>query len=139
MVLLIPTKELVFHDLAVLAGAELPEPQFRLVAFEQEMWERTRRFLRDRGVPYIDALPALRECLGPGVERPSLSGAQPRRQGGTRDSTDGSRRGKNGTLARIDRQPYRTDWDGHPNPAGHCAIARLVVRELRRMGLLSGR
>jgi hypothetical protein len=63
----IPTKELVYASRVRASGLPIPAAYARLVDSESAMWARTRRFLDARGIPWIDALPALRESLGRGA------------------------------------------------------------------------
>jgi hypothetical protein len=58
----IPTKELVYATRVRASGVPMPETYARLVDAETAVWARTRRFLEARSIPWIDALPALREA-----------------------------------------------------------------------------
>lgn len=59
LVLLIPTKEYVFAD-----RVQDPSPELAALALqEQEFWAETRHQLDRRGIPWVDALPALRAEL----------------------------------------------------------------------------
>ena len=67
LVLLIPTKELVFGDLALRTLPEAPDYR-RLIETEETVRSQAMDFLRSHGVPFVDALPALRESLVRGVQ-----------------------------------------------------------------------
>jgi lysophospholipase L1-like esterase len=65
LVLLVPTKEQVFCE--SVPPALQSDPVFRrAVEDAQEIRRRTKAFLDDRGIPYLDPLPALRESLARG-------------------------------------------------------------------------
>ncbi|MGH9368457.1 MAG: GDSL-type esterase/lipase family protein [Thermoanaerobaculia bacterium] len=66
LVLLIPTKELVFRDEA--AKAPPAEDYWWVIEKEQIIRTRTMEFLRGRGIPFLDTLPALRESLARGLQ-----------------------------------------------------------------------
>ena len=95
IVLLIPTKELVFKSVVYETQQSMPDEYNTLIDNEELFWRRTKAYLEDQGIGYIDSLPVLRGCFRSGV------------------------------------QPYRITKDGHPNPAGHHAIAELVLSTLR--------
>jgi len=64
IVLLIPTKELVFQELW---GS--PSSAYRnLTENEEFFWKNTRDYLELNGIEYVDALPALREKLSLGIQ-----------------------------------------------------------------------
>ncbi len=67
LVLLIPTKELVFKDLAVVNGP-LPESLRELVDTEEVVLERIREFLVYHDIAYVDALDALRDYMSKGMQ-----------------------------------------------------------------------
>lgn len=69
VVLLLPTKELVFKDTVYSASTTIPEVYLNLIETEELFWQRTRNYLEDQGIYFIDALPVLRRCI--------LDGAQP--------------------------------------------------------------
>jgi lysophospholipase L1-like esterase len=73
----------------------MPDEYNTLIDNEELFLRRTKAYLEDQGIGYIDSLPVLRGCFRSGV------------------------------------QPYRITKDGHPNPAGHHAIAELVLSTLR--------
>jgi len=63
LVVLIPTKELVFKEL-VDRDAPRSNPEYdRLIASETGFWEQTKSDLHDHGIEWVDALPALRKTL----------------------------------------------------------------------------
>jgi hypothetical protein len=62
----IPTKELVFAELARAGGAAEESSLAELALRETLFWERTRRALAEAGIPLVDALPALRALLAEG-------------------------------------------------------------------------
>lgn len=65
LVVLIPTKELVFAELA---SEAVSEPDYAsLLRFEQKHWEETRAMLNEKGIAVVDTLPALRTALKRGV------------------------------------------------------------------------
>ena len=68
MVLLIPTKEYVFHDVVLEAGDEPDEDQMRLAANEAALWNSAQQFLDAEGIPWIDPLPRLRAMLAVGTQ-----------------------------------------------------------------------
>ncbi|MFC1705401.1 GDSL-type esterase/lipase family protein [Planctomycetota bacterium] len=68
IVLLIPTKELVFEEVLRKEGTAVSEGYSRLVRMEQTTWSRTKAWLDKRGIDYVDALPALRAQLRRGPQ-----------------------------------------------------------------------
>lgn len=66
MVVLIPTKELVFSELAEKALPSMPADYRKLIANEEDMWKRTRSFLAANDIPCIETLGSLRACLAEG-------------------------------------------------------------------------
>ena len=67
-VLLIPTKELVFKNV-VYETQESPRDDYKtLIDSEELFWRRTKTYLENQGIDYIDSLPALRSCLSSGVQ-----------------------------------------------------------------------
>ncbi len=66
VVALIPTKELVFEAIIAHQGVPVSEDFTRLVACEREMWQRTRRFLGEHSIEWVDCLVPLRGCLDEG-------------------------------------------------------------------------
>jgi lysophospholipase L1-like esterase len=66
LVLLIPTKELVFGDLV--SGTPVDAGEYRREVDNEEILRaKTRTFLNREEIPYLDTLPALRESLANGV------------------------------------------------------------------------
>ena len=69
MVLLIPTKELVFKDVVAAKGMEMSADYFRtLVENEETIMQEATRFLRTQEILFIDALPYLRKALSNGQQ-----------------------------------------------------------------------
>ncbi len=66
IVVLIPTKELVFLDTFGNTAPAALIPLARLRRKEHEMWEEFKNELGTNGIPYVDALPALRDALTAG-------------------------------------------------------------------------
>lgn len=99
-VLLLPTKEFAFGEVANNAFVQANPAYGRLLQNEALLWSKTREVLSERGVEVLDAVPRLRESL------------------------------RNG------KQLYHMTVDGHPNPAGHQAIAVFVLEELAKRGLV---
>jgi hypothetical protein len=61
---LIPTKELVFKDIA-----RIPATSYRtLIENEERLWKATKEFLVNNNIYFVDALPALRNQLNSGVQ-----------------------------------------------------------------------
>ncbi len=64
LVVLIPTKELVFQPLV-----HSPSLSYRtLVQNEVQIWNTTKEFLDRHGIEYVDVLPGLREQLSAGIQ-----------------------------------------------------------------------
>ncbi len=99
ILLLIPTKELVFKELVLRDPSRMTSKYQRLIENEETFWAATKEFLDGRSIYWVDALPALRQCLQEG------------------------------------NQPYQMTQDGHPNAAGHEAIAKLVLAGIRNAGI----
>lgn len=70
IVLLMPTKELVFKDIVYQPSASYNV----LIQNEELLWQRTKDFLGSQSVDFIDALPALRKCLETGVQPYYITG-----------------------------------------------------------------
>ncbi len=65
LVVVIPTKEMVFADyLEHNREIHLGDAIDKLLANERLARERTFRFLKDSGIPYVDTLPALKRSVG---------------------------------------------------------------------------
>jgi len=73
IVLLIPTKELVFKEVLYENVVDPPKTYQTLIANEEFMWQRTKDFLTDHGILFIDALPALRQRLRSGTQPYAMS------------------------------------------------------------------
>ena len=67
VVVLIPTKEIVFRDVVPVPLES--DPAYRqAIVDEQRIRERTIAFMKERGIAFADPLPALRESLARGVQ-----------------------------------------------------------------------
>jgi hypothetical protein len=88
-VMLIPTKERVLEPLVDADGRT--DAHRRLLVYESTTCARLLRFLAERKIDAVDAMPALQDAV---------------------------RRGD---------RPYFESGDGHPTPAGHHAMARLLA------------
>lgn len=102
LVLLMPTKELVFAERVHMQATAPPSSFSRLLERETEIRARIESALRERGVETIDPLPAMRALL----------------------ATDDRRR--------KPINPYPETWDGHPAAAGYTAVSLVVVEALSR-------
>lgn len=91
LVLLIPTKEFVFYEVATDSNASYRA----LIENERQFWLTTKEFLEHHEIEYRDALSDLRKRFSTGV------------------------------------QPYPISTDGHPNEAGHLAIAESAQSYIR--------
>ena len=60
LVLFIPTKELVFEEIANNGKHKVSEDYKLLVKDEKFVWDTTEKYLKANGIEYVDALPALR-------------------------------------------------------------------------------
>jgi hypothetical protein len=63
VVVLIPTKELVFKEAAVAEGLEGSRAYWQVLADEEQFWAAARDELQRQGIPTIDTLPALRAVV----------------------------------------------------------------------------
>jgi lysophospholipase L1-like esterase len=82
VVLLIPTKELVFRQAVAGSSVEASTDFLALMAYEATFWETTRSELTSRGIPYIDALPTLRSQVESGTQPyPRSTNGHPNRSG----------------------------------------------------------
>lgn len=63
IVLLLPTKELVFKDVVYERLKDIPEIYRELMENEELIWKKTKKFLKDERINYVDSLPVLREAL----------------------------------------------------------------------------
>jgi len=75
LVLLIPTKELVFKEVVEKDSARFlaPDDFLYLVQNEEKLWQTTREYMEAHGIQYVDALPALRECFKRGEQPYEIS------------------------------------------------------------------
>ena len=63
LVLLIPTKEFVFHELV-----RKPSPSYlNLIQNEKLVWKATKEFFEKNDIEYVDVFPAFREQLSTGI------------------------------------------------------------------------
>jgi hypothetical protein len=69
IVLLLPTKEIVFRDVVHEGTANASETFLALLENEEKYLQKNREFFREHGIHFIDAIPALRASL--------LNGSQP--------------------------------------------------------------
>jgi hypothetical protein len=97
LVLLIPTKELVFADRVMSQDRGIPSEFAVLVDRERNIREQIETYLAKRGIETIDPLPEMRALLAP--------------QDGVRAVTN----------------PYPETWDGHPAAAGYTAMTRAIA------------
>ncbi len=100
LVLLMPTKELVFAERVRMHATQIPSSFSRLIERETAIRAQLDTALRERGVETIDPLPAMRALLA----------ADDRR--------------------REPVNPYPETWDGHPAAAGYTAVSGAVTEAL---------
>jgi lysophospholipase L1-like esterase len=74
LVLLIPTKILVFKELVLESSAEMPCSSKTAIEYEELFWKKTRDFLENHGITFVDALPILRKCIASGSQPYPMSG-----------------------------------------------------------------
>lgn len=103
LVLLIPTKELVFKEAVYRHPVTVPKPYQTLIEEEERVRQQVTASLSHEGIEFADALPGLRESV------------------------------------RMGDSPYPITSDGHPNGAGHCAMAETVLSAIREHRLLAMR
>ena len=106
VVVLIPTKELVFEDEVAASGLEPPAAYRMLLPAEKRLWRTVAEELEAEAIDYVEVVDALRAAAAQG------------------------------------RNPYLSDWDGHPNVVGNEVIAREVAKYLTSQsaaGLWRGR
>lgn len=60
IVLFLPTKEMVYRDIVYEESADIPKAYKTLIENEELFWQKTKVFLRNQRIYFIDALPALR-------------------------------------------------------------------------------
>jgi hypothetical protein len=68
LVLLLPTKELVMYEVALNTPGAVNDTYREMVRREQRVLDATRQALAARGIAYVEALPALRQCLRNGQQ-----------------------------------------------------------------------
>jgi len=68
LVLLIPTKELVFQPLVAVNATPTVEAYRILIENEEEIWRRTKTTLNKLGIRYLDTLPALRTLVNKDIQ-----------------------------------------------------------------------
>ncbi len=68
IVLMIPTKELVFSDVVLRSGFEMPIAYYDAVKNERRMWQATKRYFDQHEIEYIDPLDTLRQRLADGAQ-----------------------------------------------------------------------
>ncbi len=73
VVLLIPTKELVFKESVLRDTTYIGESYHDLVTNEELFWQGTKNFLEEQGIDFIDSLQALRACLKSGRQPYAIS------------------------------------------------------------------
>ena len=73
VVLLIPTKELVFEDIVYKKIDDVPEAYRSLIKNEELLWIKAKDFLRDQKIYFIDTLPVLRKCIQAGNQPYDIS------------------------------------------------------------------
>lgn len=102
LVLLMPTKELVFADRVRIHAINPPETYTRLIQQETEIRARLSTALRKRGIEVIDPLPDMRWLLATEDPEPAVT------------------------------NPYSETWDGHPAAIGYTAVSRAVAAAISR-------
>jgi len=73
VVLLIPTKEMVFDEVVQQDSANFSATYFRLIEQETLFWHESKKFLEKQGIGYVDSLPALRAALQQGDQPYQIS------------------------------------------------------------------
>ncbi len=61
IVLLIPTKELVFKDIVQQELFNMPQSYHDLIVNEELFWKRTKKYLQNHRIAFVDALPVMEE------------------------------------------------------------------------------
>jgi hypothetical protein len=101
IVMMIPTKELVFSELLDEKQLREISPDYvKLLGHERRMWRSSASYFANNGIDFIDGLPAL---VSENAARPA----------------------------------YPPTPDGHPNAAGHRALATLAARAIAELGFES--
>ena len=103
LVLLMPTKELVFAQRVLRHTAKPPEAFARLSEHETEVRARMTAQLQNRGIETIDPLPEMRRLLATDKPEPA-----------------------------VIINPYPESWDGHPAAIGYTAVSRAVAAAISR-------
>ncbi len=67
-VMLIPTKELVFKDIVYAESTEISQAYKDLIKNEELVWEKTKEFLKNQKIYFIDTLPILRYSIKSGLQ-----------------------------------------------------------------------
>jgi hypothetical protein len=82
LVAVIPTKEMVFSDyLENNSGIPLNDVMTKLLSNERLAWARTRTFLTDSSILYVDTLPRLKRSVEQGLYARSAADMHPNRNG----------------------------------------------------------
>jgi lysophospholipase L1-like esterase len=102
LVLLIPTKELVFAPRVLSATQPAPETYTRLVESELDVRARLFAALGERSIETIDPLAEMRWLLATDDPEPTVT------------------------------NPYPETWDGHPAAIGYTAVSRAVAAAINR-------
>ena len=63
LVVLIPTKELVFKNVVRRSGQKMPPAYDDVIEREEQMWLATKQYFREHHIPFVDPLDALRQRL----------------------------------------------------------------------------
>jgi hypothetical protein len=66
VVLLLPSKEIVFRDAVIKAWGTIPENYKAVVGNGEVIWRTIKQFLSNQNIHYIDALPTLKSCVETG-------------------------------------------------------------------------
>ena len=66
MVVILPTKELVFRDVIVESGQDVPESYHQMIRNELLLYDRMTKFFAEEKINSIDTLNTLRQCLREG-------------------------------------------------------------------------
>jgi len=68
LVLIVPSKDLVFEDTIRKAGIGTTDTFESAVGAEKQLLQDFKKFLKDAGIRFVDALPILQECLRKGEQ-----------------------------------------------------------------------
>jgi len=66
LVLLLPSKELTYKDAVFRSGSEAPEVYRHVIEREEKIRGRIMQYLGEKGIAFLDALPALKQSLAAG-------------------------------------------------------------------------